>query len=119
MPARKPLRRGPWTQKELKQLGKVPDSVLARRFGRTIKEVVAMRESRRIAMKTAPRRWTAREIKLLGHFTDSDLSRRLRRDRNEVRRQRVELGISPRRRNLRCPCAACTTSRIARPRPTR
>ena len=36
-----------WTLRELKQLGEVPDSVLARRTGRTIKEVVAMREHRR------------------------------------------------------------------------
>ena len=43
-----------WRLAELKQLGKVPDSVLARRAGGTIKEVVAMREHRRIAMQTGP-----------------------------------------------------------------
>ena len=43
-----------WRLAELQQLGKVPDSVLARRTGRTIKEVVAMREHRRIAMQTGP-----------------------------------------------------------------
>jgi hypothetical protein len=31
-----------WTVGELKQLGKVPDSVLASRTGRTIKEVTVM-----------------------------------------------------------------------------
>jgi len=42
-----------WTKAELNQLGKVPDSVLARRTGRTITEVVAVRESRRIRLRTA------------------------------------------------------------------
>ena len=58
----------PWTLAELKLLGKKTDSVLARRTGRTIKEVVAERERRRINLETEPRRWTAREIKLLGRL---------------------------------------------------
>ena len=65
----KRLRRGaPWTAREIKSLGKKPDSVLARRMGRTISEVVAERENRGIGVATGPRRWTAREIKLLGRF---------------------------------------------------
>ena len=83
----------PWTLAELKRLGKTPDSVLARHTGRTIREVVAMREHRRIRLVTAPRRWTAREIKLLGRFTDAELSRRLRRSYETVRRQRRILHI--------------------------
>jgi hypothetical protein len=39
-----------WTLAELKCLGKTPDSVLARRTSRTIKEVVAERERRRIRL---------------------------------------------------------------------
>jgi|SRR5690242_8996275 len=46
----------PWTIAELKQLGKTPDSILARRLVRTIKEVVAERERRRIGLPTAPHR---------------------------------------------------------------
>jgi hypothetical protein len=56
----------PWTLAEMKQLGRTPDSVLARRSGRTIHEVVAMRESRGLGLVTGPRPWAAREIKLLG-----------------------------------------------------
>jgi hypothetical protein len=42
-------RRGlPWSAAELKQLGKTPDSVLARRNHRTISEVVAMRTEYRL-----------------------------------------------------------------------
>lgn len=89
-------RRGaPWTVAELKQLGKFPDSVLARRTGRTIKEVVAMREHRRIRLPNAPRRWTAREIKMLGRYNDHELARRLRRPVHHVRIQRVALHIPP------------------------
>ena len=82
-----------WTLGELKQLGRTPDSVLARRTGRTIKEVVAMRDSRRIALVSASRRWTAREIGMLGRFNDAELGRRLRRAHHDVWRQRRALHI--------------------------
>ncbi len=87
MPATKIIkrRRGvPWTLAELKQLGKTPDAVLARRARRTIKEVAAMREGRRIGLPTPPRRWSAREIKLLGTLPDPQLAQRLRRNVNAV-----------------------------------
>jgi hypothetical protein len=65
-------RRGaPWTARELRLLGKVPDSKLARRTGRTIKEIVAERVARRIRVPAGPRRWTASETKLLGKFSDA------------------------------------------------
>jgi len=64
----------PWKLAELKRLGRAPDSVLARRMGRTIKEVVAMRESRRLGLVTGPRRWTAREIRLLGSMPDREVA---------------------------------------------
>ena len=86
-------RNTPWTLAKLKQLGKKPDSVLARRLGRTIKEVVAERERRRIQLRTPPRRWTAREIKLLGTLADSELARRLRRPYSTVRARRNLLKI--------------------------
>ena len=94
MQARKRIRRGErWTLSELRQLGKVPDSVLARRFGRTIKEIVAEREHRGIARETGPRRWTAREIRLLGEMNDKEVSRRLRRTYEDVRKQRISFHI--------------------------
>src|SRR5881296_150851 len=83
----------PWTAAELSQLGKSPDSVLARRTGRTIQEVVAERRRRRIRLQTAPRPWTAREILLLGRFNDREVSRRLRRSYENVRQQRIRLHI--------------------------
>src|SRR5206468_12267399 len=68
-----------WTLKEVRQLGKVPDSALARRSGRTIKQVVAERHARGVNIETGPRRWTANEIKLLGKLNDHEVARRLRR----------------------------------------
>src|SRR5438128_6397711 len=88
-------RRAAWTLAEVEQLGKVPDSVLANRTGRTIQEIVAMRESRRIGLSIPFRRWTAREIRLLGRFSDAELSRRLRRTLGDVRLRRGELKIPP------------------------
>src|ERR1700690_1423272 len=82
-----------WTLGELRLLGRKPDSVLARRFGRTIKEVVAERERRRIRLATRPRRWTASEIKLLGIMPDREVSRRLRRSNTAVTNQRQALKI--------------------------
>ena len=71
-------RRGaPWRLSELARLGKTPDSVLARRFGRTIKEVMAIRQQRYISLPTGPRRWTAREIRLLGTMNDYEPERLL------------------------------------------
>src|SRR5436309_643716 len=93
MPSQKFRRGEPWTVAELEQLGKLPDSVLARRYRRTIEEVVAERERRRIAMQTGPRLWTAREIRLLGRLNDREVSRRLRRSYEDVRRQRLSLKI--------------------------
>ncbi len=58
-PTKLKSRRGErWTLAELKQLGKAPDSVLARRTGRTIKEIVAERERRRISLPTPAPRFT-------------------------------------------------------------
>ena len=64
--ALKKRHQAPWRIAEIKQLGKKPDSVLAKRWGRTIQEVVAERERLRVKLATGPRRWTAREIRLLG-----------------------------------------------------
>ena len=90
------MRKGaPWTLAELKKLGNVPDSVLARRSRRTIKEVVAMREHQRIRLPTPPRRWTAREIRMLGRLNDYELSRRFLRSKSSVRLQRIALKIPP------------------------
>ncbi len=94
--ARKKARRrwgAPWTTAEDKQLGKIPDSVLARRTGRTIKEVVAERQRCRIRLPTPARSWTASEIRLLGKFTDREAARRLRRSYGDVRQQRTGLRI--------------------------
>src|SRR5260370_15987555 len=93
MPEKKTRRGEPWTIAERKQIGVKPDSALAKRFSRTIKEVLAERERLRIRLPAPPRRWTAREIRMLGRFTDAELSRRLRRTVEVVRNRRIALHI--------------------------
>src|SRR5438876_11222692 len=94
MPAKPYCRKGaPWTLREVKQLGKASDSVLARRTERTITEVVAESARRRIRLPKPPRRWTAREIRMLGQFNDAELGRRLARTSEAVRAQRRSLRI--------------------------
>ena len=83
-----------WTMAELQQLGKTPDSVLARLTGRTIREVVEMREPQRIGLPEPWRRWTAREINLLGTMSDLEYARRLGRTLSVVAKRRVKLGIT-------------------------
>ena len=97
MPERKnetKTRRGTlWRLAEIKRFGKTPDSALARRSGRTIREVVAERERRRVRLRLPGRGWTAREIKLLGTMCDAELARRLRRGALAVNRLRRTLNI--------------------------
>jgi hypothetical protein len=88
-----PRQGAPWSKAELKRLGKSPDSVLARRRGRTIKEVVAMREARRIGLPLPSRRWTANEIQLLGKLPDLEIARRTRRSKSAIQHFRASLGI--------------------------
>ena len=89
--AAKTRRGAPWLNAGIALLDKIPDSALAKRQRRTIKEVVAMREDLRIALNTGPRRWTRREILLLGTMYDRELGRRLRRGNGEVRQRRLAL----------------------------
>jgi hypothetical protein len=84
----------PWTPSELKLIGQRTDAVLARRLGRTIKEVVAMRESQHIQPARSNRRWTEAENRMLGTMSDIELARRLKRGVTGVQQQRHKLGIS-------------------------
>jgi hypothetical protein len=68
--------------------------LLARRLGRTIKEVVAMRESQHVQPARPSRRWTEAENRMLGTMPDAELGRRLKRGITGVQQQRLKLGIS-------------------------
>ena len=83
----------PWSVAEVRQLGRVLDSVLAQRTGRTIKEVEAEREARGIGLSLGRRPWMAREISVLGMMTDRDAGQDVRRSRSAARRQRKLLNI--------------------------
>ena len=83
-----------WTIAELEQLGRLSDTELARKYGRTIKEVAAEREARRIGLDLGPRPWTERENKQLGKSPDRDVAQRLRRSKGSVAQQRRQLKIA-------------------------
>src|SRR6266508_3671214 len=104
----------PWTVAELKQLGKVPDSVLARRTGRKIRMLGRYYDaelSRRLRRSyddvrnqrirlhipslrpLRSKRWTRAEEKLLGKFPDQELARRFGRSRESVQQHRIALGL--------------------------
>jgi hypothetical protein len=78
----------------LKLIGQRTDAVLARRLGRTLKEVVAMRESQHVQPARPNRRWTEAENRMLGTMPDVELGRRLKRGITGVMHQRLKLGIS-------------------------
>src|SRR5207302_1297357 len=62
---------------------------------RTIKEVVAERTRRRLALPTAPGRWTVQELRMLGKYPDRELARRLGRPRKQIHDERHRLNIPP------------------------
>jgi len=84
----------PWSKAEILQLGRVRDSILARRLGRTIKDVVAERRRQRIGLSVERGRWTAREVKFLGKWPDREVASRFRRTKDAVRQQRMALKIA-------------------------
>jgi hypothetical protein len=115
-------RRGvPWTLAELKRLGQKPDSVLARRLRRTIKEVVFTRQIRRVGLPIPFRRlrrpehhirnqrlafkipsfkprgpyrqWSLAEIRLIGTRPDKELAKQANRSCAAVAERRWALKI--------------------------
>jgi hypothetical protein len=94
----------PWQRGEIALLGKLPDAVLARRTGRTIKGVVEERKRRRIKLVLPWREWTPVELKLLRarKFNDHELGRWLRRTHSDVWKKRRELKIEPVVRRAEC-----------------
>ena len=97
----------PWTPKELRLLGTMPDDELAERIGRTAKAVRQMRTGRGIPSAEDRRRrehqdraWTAAELALLGTIPDDELASRIGRTESAVRVMRGKRGI-PTAKDLR------------------
>jgi hypothetical protein len=85
-----------WTAKEIKLLGTLPDTHLARKLRRPIWDVRNQRDRLNIPpFQKRPkfRFWKASEIRQLGTMLDPDLARRLNRTRSSVVSQRRRLGI--------------------------
>ena len=87
-----------WTAKEDAPLGKLPDSEISLRLGRTLSSVRARRK--RLGLRDPSKRkpWTAAEVKLLGTAFDVFIARRLGRSEGVVRAHRQKLGIAARGR---------------------
>jgi hypothetical protein len=87
----------PWTRKELKLLGTLPDAELAARIGRTKNAVRVMRVRRGLPNPLGPWHpegdWTAEELQLLGTVPDGELAARIGRSETAVREKRCKLGI--------------------------
>jgi hypothetical protein len=74
MPAR------PWTNEELRLLGKQPDRDMARRFGRSVQAIVTKRHLRGIKRFIGPgdrRPWTSAEDRWLGTAPDYKVAQNL------------------------------------------
>jgi hypothetical protein len=88
-------RRSRWSAADLAQLGKAPDTVIARRLGCHLSSVTAMRKRLGIA-PVRPRRqfdWTNEMVALLGTASDRAVAATLNVPSSSVHRKRCLLGI--------------------------
>jgi hypothetical protein len=86
--------RGPlWAAKDRALLGKLPDSEISLRLGRTMTAVRAQRKKLGLRDPSKRKPWTAAEVKLLGTAFDVVIARRLGRSEGSVKTQRQKLGI--------------------------
>lgn len=86
----------PWTPRQLKMLGRLPDDEVARRTGRSWNAVRQKREALGIA-NPAPlcRQWTAAEDALVRALTREEAARRTGRSLGAISQRRVALGLPP------------------------
>ena len=93
----------PWTAKELRLLGTMPDDELAARIGRTERAVRVMRlrhgipvakDRRRREHHVGGRTWTDSELALLGTVPDSELAARIGRTQGAIEVMRARLGVT-------------------------
>jgi hypothetical protein len=86
--------REPWTEYELKLLGKMRDEEMSKIFKRTTTAIAAKRESLGIPIFAPEQiRWSTREIELLGKKPDPVVARMLGRTKFAVQLKRHALGI--------------------------
>jgi hypothetical protein len=82
-----------WTGEEIALLGRMPDTKVGRKTGRTQSAVRQKREELGIPNPTLWR-WTAEELALLGTIPDAELARMLGRSEHSVTQKRWKLGLT-------------------------
>jgi hypothetical protein len=82
----------PWTQSELRLLGKMPDAELAEWCGRTVAAVSVKRHRLKIREFQSPH-WTPEDMALLGAMPDVEVAQKTGRTLNAVGQRRRKLGI--------------------------
>jgi hypothetical protein len=82
-----------WTPAELKLLGTMPDTAVARRTGHTFRSTSAKRRELGLAPARIRQLWTSAEVKLLGTMPDAQLARRLGRSPSAVASKREEVKL--------------------------
>src|SRR4051812_14529818 len=95
MPTKRSARKfEPWTRKEDRLLGKIPDAELAHKLKRTLAAVEQRRSNRNIPKPEAQRHyWDRKQEALLGKLADEEIARRFGRSLFSVKVRRNRLGI--------------------------
>ncbi len=89
----------PWTTKEERVIGTMPDREAARLIGRTVGAVIAHRRLNAIPYRYPLNRpWTPAELKLLGRRPDAEIAEQTGHSLKSVQGKRLELGIRVRPR---------------------
>jgi hypothetical protein len=88
----------PWSHREVRLLGTVPDQELAKRLGRSPSAVVCARlrfgRPKPPGQRPRGKPWTQRELNLLGTEPDAKLARRFGRTIHAVKRKRSLLSVN-------------------------
>ena len=85
----------PWTEAEVKLLGRLSDTEVVERTGHSLKSVQTKRQGMGILVRPHGTPWKAKEDRLLGTKPDSEVATLLKRPRMTVYWRRCELGIKP------------------------
>jgi hypothetical protein len=84
----------PWSAKEERVLGTMPDREAARLIGRAVGAVMSHRRLKQIPYRNPQNRpWTGTELKLLGRSPDAEIARQTGHSLQSVQGKRLKLGI--------------------------
>ena len=79
-------------------MGKLPDSEISLRLGRSVTAIRTRRQELGLKDPSKRKPWTAADVKLLGTASDADIARPIGRSADAVKTRRKNLGIAARSR---------------------